>query len=55
MQRDESTLIDMYRACELALQFIEGIKSGEEFQHDLKTISAVQHQLLILVGHLVKL
>ena len=47
MQRDESTLIDMYRAGELAQQFIGGIEDVEEFQNDLKTISAVQHQLLI--------
>ncbi len=47
MPRDNATLLDIDRAARLAQVFAEGY-SKEEFLEDLKTQSAVVHQLLII-------
>jgi uncharacterized protein with HEPN domain len=47
MSRDDATLIDLARAADLAIEFVRGMDSAT-FQADLKTQSAVLHQLLIL-------
>jgi uncharacterized protein with HEPN domain len=47
MTRDDATLLDIERAARLALIFAEDY-SKEEFLEDLKTQSAVVHQLLII-------
>ena len=52
MQRDETTLLDIVRAGRLVLSFIDGL-SLQAFHADLKTQSAVLHQLLI-IGEAVK-
>ncbi|MFZ0927913.1 MAG: DUF86 domain-containing protein [Syntrophobacteraceae bacterium] len=52
MQRDEATLVDIANAARLALDFSAGLTS-DEFLRDLKTQSAVLHQLTIL-GEAVK-
>ena len=52
MPRDPAILIDLDRAARLAIEFAQGIER-EEFENDLKTISAVLHQLLVL-GEAVK-
>ena len=53
MQRDESLLLDIAEAAKLILGFTEGL-DYETFQADLKTRSAVIHQLLI-IGEAAKL
>lgn len=52
MSRDEAILLDILRAARLALEF-RGKANKTEFLADLKTQSAVLHQLLIL-GEAVK-
>jgi len=52
MPRDEATLLDIAKAARLAVSFVAGIKQ-EDFSGDVKTQSAVLHQLL-LVGEAVK-
>jgi len=47
MSRDDATLVDIARAARLTRDFVEGIDQSA-FQEDLKTQSAVLHQLLIL-------
>jgi uncharacterized protein with HEPN domain len=47
MSRDDATLLDLARAARLAGDFVQGIDQAA-FQADLKTQSAVLHQLLIL-------
>lgn len=53
MQHDEAALHDIIRAARLALIFAEDVADAEELERDLKTRSAVLHQLLIL-GEAVK-
>jgi len=50
--RDEATLIDVANAARLALDFSAGL-TKDEFLGDLKTQSAVLHQLMVL-GEAVK-
>lgn len=45
--RDDATLLDIRRACELVAQFIEGFNE-QAFLADSKTQSAVLHQILLL-------
>lgn len=52
MSRDDATLLDIARAAQLIQQFIAGI-SKADFVADLKTQSAVLHQLTI-IGEAVK-
>lgn len=52
MPRTESVLLDIARAARLAAEFAQGM-SKEAFLADLKTQSAVLHQLMIL-GEAVK-
>ncbi len=52
MQRDQATLFDIVRAGQLLRLFIDDL-TPEAFQVDLKTQSAVLHQLLI-IGEAVK-
>ena len=52
MQRDQATLFDIVRAAQLVKLFVDGL-TMEAFQVDLKTQSAVLHQLLI-IGEAVK-
>ena len=47
MSRDEATLLDIAKACQLATRFKGGIDK-EVFLDDLKTQSAILHQLLLL-------
>jgi uncharacterized protein with HEPN domain len=47
MSRDSATLLDMLRAARLAVQFKAGFDKTA-FLDDLKTQSAILHQLLIL-------
>lgn len=47
MSRDDATLLDMLRAAELVVSF-RGEMAKPEFQSDLKTQSAILHQLLVL-------
>ncbi len=47
MPRDEAVLLDLERAARYALAFVEGF-SRYEFLADVKTQSAIIHQLLIL-------
>ncbi len=47
MPRDDATLLDIARASQLVLDFTKGI-SRDAFRDDLKTQSAVMHQLLII-------
>jgi len=47
MSRDSATLLDMSRAARLAVQFKAGFDKTA-FLDDLKTQSAILHQLLIL-------
>ena len=52
-QRDSKiTVQEIIVACENSIQFVEGI-TFEQFLNDIKTQSAVQHQILIL-GEAVK-
>jgi uncharacterized protein with HEPN domain len=52
MLRDEATLLDLVKATRLVQEFTAGIDYAA-FQNDVKTQSAVLHQLLIL-GEAVK-
>ena len=52
MQRDDATLFDIRHASRLTLDFIENM-SEIEFLEDLKTQSAVLHQLMV-IGEAVK-
>lgn len=52
MSRDDTTLLDILRAARLTVQFI-GNADKATFSKDLKTQSAILHQLLIL-GEAVK-
>jgi uncharacterized protein with HEPN domain len=52
MSRDEATLLDLERAARLIIEFTRGM-DGEVFLDDVKTQSAVMHQLLVL-GEAVK-
>ncbi|MEE9293797.1 MAG: DUF86 domain-containing protein [Phycisphaerae bacterium] len=47
MLRDEATLLDINRSARLVREFAEGLEF-ERFQQDVKTQSAVIHQLLIV-------
>lgn len=47
MQRDDATLLDIERSCGLIAQFTAHMKR-EVFRQDLKTQSAVLHQLQII-------
>ena len=47
MSRDDATIQDVLRACGLIGQFIAGL-AKDEFLADVKTQSAVLHQLLII-------
>ena len=53
MKQVRATLLDSYRAGQLALRFAHGVPDASAFQEDLKTGAAVLHQLLIL-GEAVK-
>jgi uncharacterized protein with HEPN domain len=52
MPRDEAILLDIVKAARLVSVFVQEM-TKERFMQDLKTQSAVQHQLLIL-GEAVK-
>lgn len=52
MERDEATLLDVFRAARLCQEFL-GNLTEEEFLSDEKTQSAVLHQLMVL-GEAVK-
>jgi len=52
MSRDEATLLDLERAARLIIDFTRGM-DVEDFLDDVKTQSAVLHQLLVL-GEAVK-
>jgi uncharacterized protein with HEPN domain len=52
MPRDDATLLDILRAARLAVAF-KGDLDKPAFLHDLKTQSAILHQLLVL-GEVVK-
>lgn len=52
MFRDDETLLDIARAANLVLLFKQGV-TEESFYKDLKTQSAILHQLLIM-GEAVK-
>jgi uncharacterized protein with HEPN domain len=47
MQRDEATLVDLYKASRLALRFVEEM-TRETFLKDLKAQAAVLHELMII-------
>ena len=47
MSRDEATLLDIVNAARLIGDFIAGLDQ-DQFQSDLKTQSAVLHQLLVM-------
>lgn len=52
MPRDEAILLDIAKAGRLALEFTQGLDQ-DAFLEDLKTQSAVSHQLMVL-GEAVK-
>jgi uncharacterized protein with HEPN domain len=52
MSRDDATLLDIYRAAQLSVEFRDSLDQ-ESFNADIKTQSAVLHQLLVL-GEAVK-
>lgn len=52
MSRDDATLADIARAVQLVLVFTQGMNS-DDFLSDLKTQSAVLHQLMV-IGEAVK-
>ena len=52
MSRDEATLLDIEQAARLIIEFTRGL-DAEVFLDDVKTQSAVLHQLLVL-GEAVK-
>ncbi|MDT8302381.1 MAG: DUF86 domain-containing protein [Sedimentisphaerales bacterium] len=53
MQRDESLLLDMFRATSRIVQFKDEL-TFEQFREDAKTQSAIIHQFL-LIGEVAKL
>ena len=52
MPQDDAAIIDVVRAARLAVSFKQGL-SKDEFLQDLKTQSAVLHQLMVM-GEAVK-
>lgn len=52
MTRDEAALLDIVRAARLVILFVQGVPRAD-FLQDVKTQSAVQHQLLV-IGEAVK-
>lgn len=52
MQRDAATLLDIVQAAQLIIEFLQGI-DRVAFEPDLKTQSAVLHQLMVM-GEAVK-
>jgi uncharacterized protein with HEPN domain len=52
MPRDEATLLDIVKAARLVRMFVQGMTQAS-FVEDIKTQSAVQHQLLV-IGEAVK-
>lgn len=48
MDRDLAALIDIHRAGTLALRFVRDTQDAQALNADLKTRSAVLHQLLVL-------
>ena len=52
MQRDAASLLDIVQAAELIVEFMQGIDRAA-FERDLKTQSAVLHQLMVM-GEAVK-
>jgi len=52
MQKDEAVLLDIAKAANLAMLFVKGLDESA-FIYDLKTQSAVLHQLLV-IGEAVK-
>lgn len=48
MLRDEAILIDIVKAAQLVHIFVQDM-AKDEFLQDVKTQSAVQHQLMIMV------
>ena len=47
MQRDQATLLDILRGARLAIEFTAGL-TRDTLEDDLKTQSAVLHQLMLL-------
>lgn len=47
MPRDEATLLDIAHAAQLIIGFLQGV-SKDDFLADLRTQSAVMHQLSII-------
>ena len=47
MNRDREILLDLIRACELIIQFCEGL-DWQAFSEDLKTQSSVLYQIVII-------
>jgi uncharacterized protein with HEPN domain len=45
---DESVLLDVLRAGQLARTFVHDVPDVDAFRADLKTQSAVLHQLLVM-------
>ncbi len=52
LDRDQATLLDIHRAARLVLEF-KGALTRDAFLDDLKTQSAILHQLLV-IGEAVK-
>jgi len=52
MSRDETTLLDISRAARLVIEFKQGMDK-EAFLKDIKTQSAILHQLMV-IGEAVK-
>lgn len=52
MVRDEAVLLDIFRAAQLVLEFSQDMDKGSFF-NDLKTQSAILHQLMV-IGEAVK-
>ena len=52
MRRDAATLVDIVHAARLIAEFMQGL-DRTAFEHDLKTQSAVLHQLMVM-GEAVK-
>lgn len=52
MSRDETTLLDIARAAHLVIEFKQGMDK-ETFLKDIKTQSAILHQLMV-IGEAVK-
>jgi uncharacterized protein with HEPN domain len=52
IERDDATLLDIARAAQLVLEFNKGL-TKDSFKEDLKSQSAILHQLMI-IGEAVK-